>query len=381
MRAIVYISQETQPFNSEDLRSLLEAAISANRRQNVTGYLHYHSGNFLQYIEGETAALYETMDHIARDNRHKIFYRAEDELLEKRRFPEWYMGCEDRDGSTIFETAISGLTRELRPFERLSTNEKLERTFSLYKQIAYDHTLRGLAALKSENDDLSNTLSMAVHDLRGPVRTISYLSEMYVEDAGDKIDPEYLDMSQYIHSSLDRMHSLVDGILDHFNTDTQIGTEWVDTGAVVDEIASTIQIADKGGNLVKVGEFPTLQLNSLAIWRVLNCLVTNALKYNQSKSPRVEISVEKEELNWQFCVKDNGIGIDPKYQRRIFEIFQRLHTQSAYPGAGVGLATCRKLVKEWNGNIWVSSREGEGSRFYFTCPAIKSNRSIVTAVI
>ena len=369
MRAIVYISQETQPFTSQDLKELLEVAISRNRENGVTGYLHYESGDFMQYIEGDTTSLYETMDRISADNRHMIFYRAEDEDVQNRRFPDWYMLWKDRDDATDLGTAISELTRTLKPFDRLYSHEELERAFSIYKQIAYDHVLRGIAALKSENDALASILSMAVHDLRTPVRTVSSLVEMYVEDAGEDIDPRFLETADFIQVSLNRMNGLVDGILEHFETDAQIATELVDTGSLVDEIAAALRATDSRYQTTKAGDFPTIHANALRVWRVLNCLITNGLKYNQSETPSVEVSVEQDEPYWQFCVRDNGIGIHPKHQQRIFEIFQRLHRQSDYPGTGVGLATCRKLVEEWHGRIWVASEEGEGSRFYFTYPA------------
>lgn len=368
MRAIVYISSETNSFTSQDLIELLDVAISKNRESGLTGYLHYESGYFFQYIEGETAPLYETMDRISRDSRHSIFYRAEEDDTQTRRFPDWYMRWEGRDEPTEFGTAISELTRSLKPFERLYKNEDLERAFSLYRQIAFDHLLRGLIALKSENDELASLLSMAVHDLRAPVYAIQTVLKMYIEDAGDTIDPEFQEIENFISASLVRMSGLVDGILEHFQTDAQIETELVDTGKLVDEIAKAINASEPHCEVKRVGEFPTIQANSLRVWRVLNCLISNGVKYNSSKTRRVEISVEREESYWQFCIRDNGIGIDPKYQQRIFEIFQRLHNQTEYPGTGVGLATCRKLVEQWNGNIWVSSNEGNGSQFYFTYP-------------
>lgn len=368
MRTIVYISQETQRFSSEDLRRLLEVAISNNREAGITGYLNYESGYFMQCIEGEADPLRETMDRISNDNRHMIFYRAEEDGVRERRFPDWYMRWEDRDESTDLGTAISELTRTLRPFERLFTNEELERAFSIYKQIAYDHALRGVAALKNENDELISVLSMAVHDLRTPVRTISGLIEMYIADAGAKVDPEFKDVAKFVEVSLNRMHGLVEGILEHFDTDPQIKTELLDTGALVDEISATLKATNENCDIVRTGNFPTIETNPLRLWRVLNCLITNGLKYNQSERPRVEITVDRDEPYWLFCVQDNGIGINARYQQRIFEIFQRLHTQSAYPGTGVGLATCRKLVEQWHGRIWVSSSEGQGSQFFFTHP-------------
>lgn len=310
------------------------------------------------------------MDRISRDKRHTIFYRAEETVTETRRFPDWFMYWEDRDDVAEIGTAISELTRTLKPFERLYKNEELERAFSMYRQIAYDHLLRGLVAVKSENDELTSLLSMAVHDLRAPVRSISGLLKLYIADAGDKIDPEFLEISKFLDGSLARMSGLVDGILEHFEASAQIKTEAVNTGEIIDEIANALKTGELHCEIVKIGEFPTIQANSLKVWRVLNCLISNGLKYNQSEIPRVEISVEQDELEWQFCIRDNGIGIHPKHQQRVFEIFQRLHTHTAYPGTGVGLATCRKLVEQWHGKIWVASNESNGSQFYFTYPTL-----------
>lgn len=368
MRAIVYISQETQPFTPQDLTELLEVAISKNRENNVTGYLHYESGYFMQYIEGNATSLDETIDRIFADKRHVIFYRAEDEEVQQRRFPDWYMHWEDRSEANDLGTTISELTLTLKPFGQLQTHEELERAFSMYKQIAYDHSLRGMAAMKSENDEIAKLFSMAAHDLRTPVRSISTLVEMYINDTGRKIDPDFLETAEFIKVLLNRMNGLVDGILAHFEANASNVIELVDTGALVDEVTAALVTKNSRHQIDKVGDFPTIRANALQFWRVLNCLITNGLKYNQSEAPRVEVSVKREKSYWQFCVCDNGIGIHPKYQQQIFEIFQRLHHQSKYAGTGIGLATCHKLVEEWHGRIWVASEEGKGSRFYFTYP-------------
>ncbi len=368
MHAILYISQETQPFSKSELQELLRLAICSNREQEITGCLHYESGFFMQYIEGDAAALARTMDRIGRDKRHQIFYRSEEHMLEEKRFPSWSMHWEDRQKTTHTAAAMSELNRTLQPFDQNFTNAEFDQAFLIYKQIAYEHVLHGMAASRKELKQIADTLSMAVHDLRSPLRAIRALIGMYVEEAGETIDPEFVEPSKYIEGSLERMDNLIDGVLGHFETDAQTVTEWVDTGLLVKEIAATAKLENKKCEVFTQINLPTIKANQLKIWRVLNCLVSNGLKYNQSEFPRVEVSAKLVGADWQFCVQDNGIGIDSAYHQQIFDMFRRLHNQSTYPGSGVGLATCQKLVEQWRGKIWVSSTESESSKFYFTYP-------------
>jgi light-regulated signal transduction histidine kinase (bacteriophytochrome) len=97
-------------------------------------------------------------------------------------------------------------------------------------------------------------------------------------------------------------------------------------------------------------------------------LVGNAVKFHGNENPRVHVSARRNGKEWIFAVKDNGIGIDPRHQDRIFAIFQRLHSRKAYPGTGIGLAICKKIVERHGGRIWVDSAEGQGTTFYFTMP-------------
>jgi light-regulated signal transduction histidine kinase (bacteriophytochrome) len=97
-------------------------------------------------------------------------------------------------------------------------------------------------------------------------------------------------------------------------------------------------------------------------------LIGNALKFTNGSAPRVHISAEEDGTGWRFAVRDNGIGIDPEYSDRVFQIFQRLHTAQEYPGTGIGLAICRKIVDRHGGRIWFDSQPGDGTTFYFTIP-------------
>ncbi|MEO1492765.1 MAG: ATP-binding protein [Pseudomonadota bacterium] len=368
LRAIMYISQEQHPFSTDDLRDLLHLAIDRNRENSITGHLHYESGYFMQYIEGEHRPVLETYRRIENDPRHAILHRVDIDIG-SRRFPEWYMQWDEPSDLATDAAAVADLARTLKPFERVFDRDELDRVFTIYSRIAYDHLLRGFVAAKSESTELANIMSMAVHDLRAPVRSISALLDMYLADAGDKIGPEFVVIEKYIRSSLTRMEFLVDGILDHFEGEHQNRAEWVDIGPLIDEVTLTLKHTGRIGEVV-YGALPRIRENPQRLWRVLSCLIMNGLKYNKAACPRVEISAERDDDVWRFCVQDNGIGIAPKYHERIFNMFTRLHDEGDYEGSGIGLATCRKLVEGWDGRIWVSSQVGTGSQFFFTVPMV-----------
>lgn len=370
MHTFVYISEATKDFSTDDLSALLEAASSLNRMNGITGYLHYETGYFLQYIEGEADALSETVERIERDPRHSIFYRASETNLAQRRFPDWYMKWLDRKEPGEVKSAMAGLAAPLEPMETEEADEALERAFSVYKQIFYDHVFRGLTKLKSTNNELSDMLTMSVHDLRSPIRTISMLIDTYAEDKNPP--KEFTDFTNKVNKKLSYVEQIVDSITFHFRGSKEDNVDSVDISDVILEVADSIKLDAPDCDIVVLGDLPVIKGKPLQVWRVFSCLIENGVKYNRADRPRVEISVELEEQHWRFCIQDNGIGIEPKDQQKVFEIFKRLHREAEYPGTGVGLATCRKLVEGWEGRIWVSSAADQGSSFYFTHPVQKS---------
>ena len=120
------------------------------------------------------------------------------------------------------------------------------------------------------------------------------------------------------------------------------------------------------GAVIAHDPLPTVPGDATRLRQVLQNLIGNALKFRAAKPPRIHIAAVKEAQHWRFAVRDNGIGIDPQQTERLFQVFQRLHSQSEYPGSGIGLAICKKIVEQHGGRIWVESRPGEGAIFYFT---------------
>jgi light-regulated signal transduction histidine kinase (bacteriophytochrome) len=140
-----------------------------------------------------------------------------------------------------------------------------------------------------------------------------------------------------------------------------------------DEIAEVLSLfhssISKKNIDLEIDELPVINYSRTAIRQLLHNLIGNAIKYsNVDKRPKIEVKVMDDKDKYQFKINDNGIGFDPKYKEKIFEIFQRLHSKSQYSGTGLGLAICKKIVEKYGGSIWVESQVGIGSTFYFTIP-------------
>jgi light-regulated signal transduction histidine kinase (bacteriophytochrome) len=135
-------------------------------------------------------------------------------------------------------------------------------------------------------------------------------------------------------------------------------------------LGQTIQEND---TVVTHDPLPPVMADKAQLGQVFQNLITNAIKFRkEDEAPRIHISAEQEDDERLFCIRDNGIGIDPEQKERIFQVFQRLHTEEEYPGLGIGLALCKRIVERHGGRIWVESEVGEGSRFYFTLPASRT---------
>jgi len=145
--------------------------------------------------------------------------------------------------------------------------------------------------------------------------------------------------------------------------------EEVDCNSVLEEVLSDLRVAvEESRAVVTRDPLPTVMADRVQMGQLFQNLIGNAIKFHGKEAPQVHVSAERRPGEWLFSVRDNGVGLDPEYAERIFVIFQRLHNREEYPGTGIGLAICKKIVERHGGRIWVVSRTGQGATFHFTLP-------------
>jgi hypothetical protein len=167
-----------------------------------------------------------------------------------------------------------------------------------------------------------------------------------------------------------RMQTLIDDLLSYSRVGTQ-GKEFEpsDCNAILDQALANLEAAiAETGAVISRDRLPVVKADAAQLTQLFQNLISNAIKFRSQQPPSINISVRRDEGNWLFSVKDNGIGMQPEYFERIFVIFQRLHTRNEYPGTGIGLAICKKIVERHGGRIFVESQPGQGSTFSFTLP-------------
>lgn len=229
------------------------------------------------------------------------------------------------------------------------------------------------AELARSNRELEQFSYIASHDLQEPLRMVGSYTQLLEQRYAAQLDDDAREFIRYAQEGAARMRQLIDALLAYSRIDTR-GEPFrhVAMDQVVGIALSNLResIAQAHGE-VTVGPMPELDGDPVQLGQVVQNLVGNAIKFRGEKPPHVQVSAERRGPDWLFSVRDDGIGIPPEYQGRLFVIFQRLHSREEYPGTGIGLAVCKKVVERHGGKLWVEStgRPGEGSKFLFTIPA------------
>lgn len=264
----------------------------------------------------------------------------------------WYEEPGKIGGLTMYTADI---TNEVEYQEKLAAlNQTLEKKV--------EARTKELVQLNNEKEQF---VYIASHDLQEPLRAISnYSSLINPEDLPDR-GKKALDR---IKKSATRMSSLVHGLLDYSLVGKSPERELVNLNLVIDEIKDDLQdtLQQKQAK-IESNDLPVLTAAQTDMRQLFENLISNGLKYQQKNSPPlIRIHCEEQPDAWAFAVSDNGIGIKQEYQSKIFKIFSRLHGQDEYPGTGIGLAICKRIIDGYGGNIWLESAPGQGSTFHFT---------------
>lgn len=232
---------------------------------------------------------------------------------------------------------------------------------------------RTLEELKRSNEELEQFAYVASHDLQEPLRMVSAYTKLLEGQFKDKLDEKTSRYMYFVTDGAKRMHALIHDLLAFSRVASPRETiSKTDLNTLLAEIMRDFQVAITDHNAeVEISEMPVLNVDPTQVKLIFQNLIQNAIKFRGPDNPLIQIKAERRDREWLFSVKDNGIGIEAEFYDRIFVIFQRLHEKEKYPGTGIGLAICKKIVERHGGKIWVDSAIGSGSAFYFTIPDTK----------
>lgn len=230
--------------------------------------------------------------------------------------------------------------------------------------------------LTQTNEELKRFVYALSHDLKTPLRSVSLFAEQLAEQIGDKFNDDAQISLRFVRDGARQAQDMISRLLDYAlaanrdKAEVMTDLKAVLAGALEDlrgrALESNVRVTEE--------HLPTVRADGDALRQVFLNLLANAIKYRGERSPEIHVSACNTGEEWIISVRDNGIGIDPKYANKVFELFERLHTAAEHEGSGIGLAICRKIVQRHGGRIWVESELGHGCTFSFTLPILKSDR-------
>lgn len=279
-----------------------------------------------------------------------------------------------QDGSRFWGSGVVNPTRDATG--RVIGFVKVLRDITAQKR-SEERLAEQARALQRSNEDLQRFAYVASHDLQEPLRAIASYSQLLVRKAEGRLDEDSEQFVHFIVDGVERMRTLIHDLLEfsRLASSEPEPLERVDCNAVLGLALQHLQprIAASGAR-IRFERLPVVLGNESRLLQVLQNLIGNALKYCDT-TPEISISAARDHDYWQIVVRDNGIGIPAEHHEEIFGLFRRLHSRTKYPGTGIGLATCKRIVEQLGGRIWVKSSPGAGSEFYVTLPAAEADGS------
>ncbi|MGB7893592.1 MAG: ATP-binding protein, partial [Microcoleus sp.] len=240
-------------------------------------------------------------------------------------------------------------------------------------QESLDTQTRYAQELTRSNAELEQFAYVASHDLQAPLSTIAGYAQLLEKRFPNQLDAQGNKFIRNIVHSCERMQALIDDLLEYSRVGrSQKPFEMIDCNRVFEDACANLHLAIRENQAsVTRGNLPRVKGDCFQLLQLFQNLIGNAIKYRSSEAPVVQVDASRQGDSWVFSVQDNGIGIASQYHPRIFQIFQRLHTQKQYSGTGIGLAICQRIVDRHGGNLWVESEPNRGSTFYFSIPIPK----------
>jgi signal transduction histidine kinase len=241
---------------------------------------------------------------------------------------------------------------------------------AIQNSLLYEQMRRQASELTRSNSELEQFAYVASHDLQEPLRMITGYTNLLAKRYGGKLDQDADDFIGFAVNGAKRMHVLINDLLSYSRAGTNRNrlTQTNCEETLARTLASLQAAIEESGAAITHDDLPTVMADRTQMDQLFQNLIGNAIKYRGAVPPQIHVGCQRDGGWWVFSVRDNGIGIDPRYSERIFIIFQRLHTRDEYSGTGIGLAICKKIVERHGGKIWIESELGQGTTCYFKLP-------------
>ncbi|MFP4461472.1 MAG: ATP-binding protein [Thermotogota bacterium] len=269
-------------------------------------------------------------------------------------------------GTLLMRSQVRLRTKELTA--EIAERKKAEEELQQHERQLEKVVMKRTAELTRSNKELEMFAYITSHDLQEPLRMVTSYLQLIEKRYKDNLNDDGREFIAFAVEGAKRMQTLINDLLKYSRVDTK-GKQFskVDCNAVLSDTLNNLEIAiEESRAKITHDHLPTVNGDETQLRQLFQNLVGNAIKFRREQSPEIHISVESEDDHWRFKVRDNGIGIEPKYFKRIFQVFQRLHGRNEYSGTGIGLAVCKKIVERHGGEISVESSPNQGAIFIFT---------------
>jgi signal transduction histidine kinase len=361
--------------NSADVTRLFEAiepnyrAILSNAHSVIEGFAQSGRESTAPYINSiliNEGVFLEGMDRIV--SQYELEAREKVELLKRIEITLLCITLSVLvvEGLLVFRPAVKLISKSIEELEL--ANEQLTEEIAARRQAEKEMT-RHAEELSRSNSDLEAFAHAASHDLKEPLRSIVGCTELFGARYRGKLDADADQLIKYTEDECKRLKQVIDDVLRYSSMRTRdMSRAATDANIALDLAIKSLRFACEESECEIVrAPLPTIMADPLQLSQIFLNLISNAIKYRSLAAPRVEISAEKKENDWVFVVRDNGMGIDANHFEKLFVPFKRLHGRST-SGTGIGLALCKRIIERHGGKIWVESKVGAGSSFYFSLP-------------
>ncbi|MBD3638101.1 MAG: response regulator [Crocinitomicaceae bacterium] len=348
--------------------------------------LYNKSPDMLISVDVETAVIMECNETLLRTTGFN-----KDEIIGKTIFDLYHKDHVDKAKQALEEFKKKGRLKNIELAISNKDGEKLEVLLNAEgitdlkgQVIKSNSSLRDISELKKtrkklekalhdlerHTEELENFVYVTSHDLQEPMLTVLSFIQLLEDEYGESLDKDAKDYIHYCVQAAARMRELITCLLDYLRIGHDDTTEDIHLKDVINEVLDELQGSIKEAKAkIKLEGLPQLTANSDDIKRLFHNLISNAIKFKKPNvDPIIEVKAQDDGDWWEFSVKDNGIGIEEKQFKKVFQMFKQLHKRGEYKGMGVGMAICKKIVEYYGGTIWVESQEGEGTVFYFKLP-------------